>query len=198
MECPNCGSYMKYLKKSKNQSSWYCPKCKIYPLENETSSVIDIEIKDYFPEQKPENSLCPKCGKENIPNANFCRYCGSQIKSELAPKEDTSLKQQELQAKIQLANLKVQQEQLALQQQQLQMQQLQYNSMLKCPKCGSTSITGQKKGYGVVKGSLGAVALFAVTGGVGAAVGLGAGNIGRKKIQCTCMNCGYRFKAGKK
>ena len=64
--------------------------------------------------------------------------------------------------------------------------------------CGSTSITGQKKGYGVVKGGLGAVALGAVTGGVGAVVGLGAGNIGRKKIQCTCMNCGYRFKAGKK
>lgn len=77
------------------------------------------------------------------------------------------------------------------------MQQAQYNSMIKCPKCGSTSITGQKKGYGIVKGGLGA-ALGAATGGVGAIVGLGAGNIGRNKIQCTCMNCGYKFKAEKK
>lgn len=196
MECPNCGSYMKYLTKSGNQSPWYCPKCKMYPLEKET--ITEFELDEYFPKPKPENTICPQCGKENIPNANFCRYCGSQVKNEIAQSQDTSFKQQELQAKIQLANLKVQQEQLAFQQQQLQMQQLQYNSMLKCPKCGSTSITGQKKGYGIVKGGLGAVALGAVTGGVGAVVGLGAGNIGRKKIQCTCMNCGYRFKAGKK
>lgn len=107
-------------------------------------------------------------------------------------------KQQELQMRIQLENLKAQQGQLAIQQQQLQMQRIQYDSMIKCPKCGSTSITGQKKGYGVVKGGLGAAALGAVTGGVGAIIGLGAGNIGRKKIQCTCMNCGYRFKAGSK
>lgn len=77
------------------------------------------------------------------------------------------------------------------------LQQAQMNAALKCPKCGSTSITGQKKGYGVVKGVLGA-ALGAATGGIGAIVGLGAGNIGRNKVKCTCMNCGYKFKAGRK
>lgn len=78
------------------------------------------------------------------------------------------------------------------------LRQEQMNAMLKCPKCGSTSITGQKKGYGVVKGGLGAAALGTMTGGVGVIVGLGAGNIGRNKVKCTCMNCGYKFKAGKK
>lgn len=78
------------------------------------------------------------------------------------------------------------------------LQQAKMNAMLKCPKCGSTSITGQKKGYGVVKGGLGAAAIGAVTGPVGAIVGLGAGNIGRSKVKCTCMNCGYKFKAGRK
>lgn len=48
------------------------------------------------------------------------------------------------------------------------------NAMLKCPKCGFTSITAQKKGYGVVKGGLGAAAIGAVTGPVGAIVRLGA------------------------
>ena len=66
--------------------------------------------------------------------------------------------------------------------------------MAKCPKCGSTSLSGNKKGYGVVKGALGSVALGAMTGGVGAIIGLGAGNIGRKKVYVTCMKCGKRFK----
>lgn len=51
----------------------------------------------------------------------------------------------ELQARIQLEQLKMQQKQIQLQQQQLQIQQQQYNSMLKCPKCGSTSISSNKK-----------------------------------------------------
>ena len=198
MECPNCKTYMKFQKKSGNQSPWYCPKCKTYPLEQKAPIVDEIELSEYFPEPTAEIVICPLCGKENISNANFCRYCGGQMKSQITQVQDMALKQQELQAKIQLANLKVQQEQLALQQQQLQMQQLQYNSMIKCPKCGSTSITGQKKGYGIVKGGLGAVAGLATGGLAIAAIGAGAGNIGRKKIQCTCMNCGYRFKAGKK
>ena len=96
-----------------------------------------------------------------------------------------------------LQNKMLQAQALALQQQneQLKMQQKQFNSMAKCPRCGSTSLSGQKKGYGVVKGGLGALALGAMTGGVGAIIGLGAGNIGRKKVIVTCMNCGKRFKA---
>lgn len=132
---------------------------------------------------------CPKCKTHPLEKKQ---------ETEIVTIDQLPEKQQELQIKIQLENLKAQQAQIALQQQQLQMQQAQYNSMIKCPKCGSTSITGQKKGYGVVKGGLGAATLGVATGVVGAIVGLGAGNIGRKKIQCTCMNCGYKFKAGKK
>lgn len=96
-----------------------------------------------------------------------------------------------------LQNKMLQAQALAIQQQneQLKMQQKQFDSMAKCPRCGSTSLSGQKKGYGVVKGGLGALALGAMTGGVGAIVGLGAGNIGRNKVKITCLNCGKRFKA---
>ena len=99
---------------------------------------------------------------------------------------------------LSLQNKMLQAQALALQQQneQLKMQQKQFDSMAKCPRCGSTSLSGQKKGYGVVKGGLGALALGAMTGGVGAAIiGLGAGNIGRNKVKITCLNCGKLFKA---
>ena len=59
-----------------------------------------------------------------------------------------------------------------------------------CPYCGSTSLTANKKGYGVVKGAVGLT-----TVGV---LGLGAGNIGRQKVLVTCLNCGKQFKPGKK
>lgn len=106
---------------------------------------------------------------------------------------DVYYKEQELL----LQNKMLQTQALSLQRQneQLKMQQKQFNSMAKCPRCSSTSLSGNKKGYGIVKGGLGALALGAMTGGAGAIVGLGAGNIGRKKVIITCMSCGKRFKA---
>lgn len=57
-----------------------------------------------------------------------------------------------------------------------------------CPKCGSTSLTANKKGFGVGKAVIGAAAI--------GAIGLTAGNIGAKKITVTCLNCGHQFKPG--
>lgn len=154
---------------------------------------------------------CPDCGtymkfqkRGNEKSPWYCPKCHGYtlVKDEIQmiykEIESGNIAEQELNLRMQLANMQMQKQQIELQQQQLQVQQSQYNSMLKCPKCGSTSVTGQKKGFGIVKAGLGAAAFGAVTGGVGAIVGLGAGNIGRKNIRCTCMNCGYSFKAGKK
>ncbi|ABK60959.1 hypothetical protein [Clostridium novyi] len=52
-----------------------------------------------------------------------------------------------------------------------------------CPKCGSTQITANKRGFSIGKALL--------LGGVG-------GFIGKDKIEITCLKCGYRWKAGKK
>ena len=60
-----------------------------------------------------------------------------------------------------------------------------------CPKCGSTSLTANKKGYGIGKGLIGAAV-------IANPIGLVAGNIGRQKVLVTCLNCGYQFKPGKK
>lgn len=138
--------------------------------------------------------LCHTCGSYTPVNSNFCTNCRAHIGG--TPILETN--QQDMQVKLQLANLKIQQEQLSIQKQHMQAQSAQYNSLAKCPRCGSTSLSGNTKGYGVVKGGLGALALGTVTGGVGTVIGLGAGNIGRKKVQCTCMQCGYKFKAGKR
>lgn len=59
-----------------------------------------------------------------------------------------------------------------------------------CPKCLSTSITGDKKGFGIGKAVVGA----SLAGGLG----LMAGNIHAKKVRLTCMKCGHQWMAGKK
>lgn len=58
-----------------------------------------------------------------------------------------------------------------------------------CPKCGSTSITANKKGWSLGKGLVGAVLINPIGG---AATRM----IGKNKIIITCLKCGYRFKPG--
>ena len=62
---------------------------------------------------------------------------------------------------------------------------------IRCPKCGSTQITADKKGFGIGK----AIAGDLVAGAVG---GLVAGSMGKDKVIITCLNCGHKWKAGKR
>lgn len=59
---------------------------------------------------------------------------------------------------------------------------------LKCPKCKSSQIHADKKGFSGTKAVAGAV----LVGGVGAF----AGTIGSNKIKLTCLSCGYVFNPG--
>ena len=61
---------------------------------------------------------------------------------------------------------------------------------IRCPKCGSSQLTANKKGFSGKKAVAGAV----LTGGIG----LLAGTIGSNKIIITCLNCGNQFKPGEK
>lgn len=61
-------------------------------------------------------------------------------------------------------------------------------SEIKCPKCGSTQLTTDKKGFSGKKAVAGAV----LTGGIG----LLAGTIGSNKIIITCLKCGNQFYPG--
>lgn len=60
--------------------------------------------------------------------------------------------------------------------------------LIKCPKCSSTQLTANKKGFSGTKAVGGAI----LTGGIG----LLAGTIGSNKINITCLACGNQFKPG--
>lgn len=57
-----------------------------------------------------------------------------------------------------------------------------------CPKCGSTQLTANQKGFSGKKAVAGAM----LTGGIG----LLAGTLGSKKIKITCLACGTSFSPG--
>lgn len=122
---------------------------------------------------------CGTCGNQVQPDAKFCVNCGSSISAIDTTNSGTDLKLQKVQLQMQAMALKTQQEQLKL-------QQKQFASMPKCPRCGSTSLSGNKKGFGVGKAVVGAMAL--------GPLGLMAGNIGAKKVTVTCLSCGKQFK----
>ncbi len=60
--------------------------------------------------------------------------------------------------------------------------------LIHCPKCNSTQLTTNKKGFSGKNAVAGAV----LTGGVG----LLAGTIGSNNIVITCLSCGEQFKPG--
>ena len=56
------------------------------------------------------------------------------------------------------------------------------------PRCYSTQVTANKKGFSIGKAAAGTL----IAGGVL----LGA--VGKNKIEITCLNCGHKWKPGKK
>lgn len=63
------------------------------------------------------------------------------------------------------------------------------DDVVRCPKCKSTSITANKKGFSLAKGALG-VATVGLYGVV-------AAGHGKNKVIVTCLKCGHQWKAGK-
>ncbi len=58
-----------------------------------------------------------------------------------------------------------------------------------CPRCGSTSLSANKKGFGLGKAALG--------GFIAGPVGLIGGAFGANKVVVTCLSCGHKFKPGR-
>ena len=63
------------------------------------------------------------------------------------------------------------------------------NDQIKCPKCGSSQLTANKKGFGLGKAAAGGLLL--------GPIGLLGGMIGSGKVKITCLKCGHEWKAGK-
>lgn len=145
--------------------------------------------------------FCTQCGKENHSESRFCGYCGAPIAGIVVQKSNIKeMTKEEVDVAYYQANLHMQKQALELQKKELEIakkqaeqqrrqleeQRRQYDAMMKCPRCGSVSLSGNKKGYGIGKGVVGA-AVFGP-------LGLMAGNIGSKKVIVTCMKCGHKFK----
>lgn len=61
---------------------------------------------------------------------------------------------------------------------------------IRCPKCGSSQLTANTKGYGAGKAVVGTIAF--------GPLGLLGGFIGSKKILITCLRCGHSWTPGGK
>lgn len=173
--CPECGGKV-------SDKASVCIHCG-YPLHDKSN----------------ERQYCPYCGKENWFTDVFCDYCGKKIKVSNEEKEVVvknnennivdimeygNLRNRALEVQRKEL-LEMQRENLEIQKKQLIEQELRYASMAKCPRCGSTSISGNKKGFSASKAFAGAMLM--------GEIGVLAGSIGSNKVVVNCLNCGYKF-----
>jgi RNA polymerase subunit RPABC4/transcription elongation factor Spt4 len=129
---------------------------------------------------------CKHCGKQIDDDAKFCPECGGSVASRSVDVDQAVIGKQEnvLSKPITVKNTPWPTSKP--QSKRERVKENKQNGVACCPKCGSTSLSANKKGFGVGKAVVGA----ALTGGIG----LVAGNIGAKKVWVTCLNCGHRWK----
>lgn len=183
MKCNKCGA--------ENQMGKFCSEC---------GSPLVYEA-DESPKSHPVK-ICPNCGDMLLPQVKKCPTCGKnvseckildrnntmKIKSAIlkAPHAKSSLKpkwQDRLDAKEALWKKENKPSKCEIIKNRIKDNKA--NGIACCPKCGSTSISANKKGFGVGK---------AVVGGyLAGPIGLMAGNIHAKKVRVTCLNCGHQW-----
>ena len=146
-------------------------------------------------------TYCPKCGKIMYGD-EVCCYCntnmiatnidsGDFVQSEKSIYNYTKQIQEEYIFKNPQFDRNLFDKQEAAQKQILEdnYKRMQYDAdHPTCPRCGSTALSAQKKGFGLGKAAVGGIML----GGVG----LLGGFLGSGKVEITCLNCGNKFKPG--
>ena len=137
--------------------------------------------------------ICPICATSNLDSAMRCTKCNEPISTLEKVKWNDFKRINEL---IQAAKAGVEAPEKVLSEKE-RLLQLDKQGIPYCPKCHSTNVSANKKGFGIGKAVVGAV-VTAPIGGVGGLIGLTAGNINAKKVRITCLKCGYNWIAGKK
>ena len=180
MFCPNCGNDCGSFK--------FCPECG-----------ARLSVQEQFP--VPAVQVCEKDAPESIYQTSVngqqidmldvvCKYGASKNRTYAHLKREYGI------SKSQAKELLTQYyEQIATGNPKYSFgvsygQELGASRQACCPRCCSTSIFANQKGFSYSRGAIGAA--------FGLDVGLIAGGIGSKKVICTCLKCGYQWKAGKK
>lgn len=166
--------------------------------ENNSADVICCEATPIIPDQNTA-IFCTQCGAKNRARSKFCSACGSSLHFEdIAPNptydenvrmQQEALRLQQMQLQLEMQRLNEARKQSLEQKRMADAQEKELKDTPKCPKCGSTALSSNKKGYGIGKGIVGAALL--------GPVGLAAGAIGSGKVVLTCLKCGHKFKPGK-
>lgn len=208
MFCTNCGTEFE---------GNFCPNCGTKAGEQPpVQTVAPKETHEYYDKEGDLIDLATIYGvyKDRTNMAAFFRKCTDYdsvaigkaldyIEDNVKPKEygmlDTIRMKRQIEApiekiiKAQAVNdpsVKLQKAQLSELKKANKLQQKEMNAQARCPRCGSTSLSAHKKGFGIGKAVVGA----AITAPLGLGlIGAVAGNKGAKKVRVTCLKCGKQF-----
>ena len=196
MFCTNCGFQF--------QGS-FCPECgtpaaKLAAEPSPSAPGAPLSAASPVPSPAPPSRLsaagmakiCPNCGDMLLAQAKTCPTCGcKQLLS--VDKSDTEKIQQIRSGpscpEVNLTPPKKVSAPFPPSKKQLAKQRIaenKANAVACCPKCGSTSLSANKKGFGIGKAILGATII--------GKYGLTAGKLHAQKVVVTCLNCGHQWK----
>lgn len=128
------------------------------------------------------------CCKREIPQASeYCPYCGEKIRE--SERNSSSADAEKPTSIMAYAEEEAQKARLRKTAPSQTREAAYYPpsspSEARCPKCGSTSLSVSRKGFGYGKAAAGAV--------LAGPLGILAGGIGANGSVITCMNCGHKF-----
>lgn len=191
MFCRNCGANI--------GDSKFCPECGT-PSGSEVSRAVEPVVA-VQPEPKLQRvKVCPNCAALNSDDATACAKC--HVTLEYSKVYDAEIDAKKIEKEVTTAEMRREYRAMKAEREHRQpepyvrnpskkevakqrIQENKSNGVACCPKCGSTSLSANKKGFGIGK---------AVIGASIAPIGLVAGNINAKKLWVTCLNCGHRWK----
>ena len=173
--------------------------------------IIHKKEDDVMSEQNQDKYIvwaCPKCKsvieKRFIPYNHLCKYCGDEyyictdktddewqemLYQEYPDRNRTNIMREEINDYVYDKFFEGKAPNDAAVKNRLRIMDEHFNSpeVASCPKCGSTSISTQKRGFKLGR----AVAGAALTGFVG--TGLVAGAAGSNKMINVCQRCGHQW-----
>ena len=209
--CPKCG-YERYSSDSAIPRT-KCPSCRENYAESVTLPPADA--------QNADTKACEFCGERILAVAKKCKHCGSSVLvGKISSKDQAIAASKEVEALIRngktveaiyryqaesggrLTEARSHVNSMVVKYRQEKALPPKVDSSITCPKCGSTSITTQKKGFSLLGAGVSAVTGYMVFGAlaplVGGALGGVAGGVkGRNKIRISCLKCGHSWIAGK-